>query len=78
MPVPRKYLPLDWYLAQLPGDQTSVTLSFTDLEALLGAPLPQSLQSGPGGYCATQYWWRSGFNAKLDRVDRTVTFTRRL
>jgi len=36
MPRPRKYLPLVRYLAGLPREQLAVTLTFAELEQLVG------------------------------------------
>ena len=39
---PRKYDPLAAYLAALPVETTTVTLTLAEIEALIGAPLPAS------------------------------------
>ena len=39
-PPPTKYQPLAAYLAGLPPGTDTVTLTFPEIEALLGAPLP--------------------------------------
>jgi hypothetical protein len=75
----RRYVPLGHYLAALPADEASVQLSFAEIETVIGGPLPQSAKQ------MTYYWstilagnWRSlGFAAKLNRGNRSVTFTRR-
>ena len=40
--APLKYQPLADYLAALPAETEAVTLTFPEIEALLGAPLPRS------------------------------------
>ena len=44
-PGPRKYDPLTAYLADLPTDEA--TLTFAEIEQLVGAPLPPSAWRGP-------------------------------
>ena len=76
----RKYPPLNRYLEALSLDQQSVTLTFAELEQLLGWSLPPSAllafywTSTP---IARINWELSGFTAKLDRLERRVSFTRR-
>jgi len=74
-----KYQPLIDHVA----DQTeeAVTLSFTEIEAILGSPLPESMRVD------TSLWngaeaalvWRleaQGWRARLDRRNQCVHFTR--
>ena len=80
MPPARRYLALDRYLEAVPPEQQTVSLTFADLEALLGRPLPPSaLLAHFWGSSAVgrSNWERSGFAAKLDRLGPLVTFTRR-
>lgn len=75
----RKYLPLTRYLQALPQEQQSATLSFAEIERLLGEKLPPSAW-------LSQYWVRSsvsranweacGFAARLVREQRAVEFRR--
>ena len=44
---PSKYQPLADYLAGLPAEVTTVTLTFPQIEAVLGAPLPRSALHAP-------------------------------
>ncbi len=79
MPPNRKYVPLVRYLTALPEEQHTVRFSFAELEALLAAPLPASatLQAYWSGSGVARYNWELiGFRARLDRVHRTITFTR--
>ena len=46
---PRKYDPLTRYLADLAADE--VTLTFAEIEAIIGAPLPPSAR--------TSNWWEN-------------------
>jgi hypothetical protein len=77
----RKYEPLLRYLAALPPDQQTVTLTFAELEQLLQFPLPASAWTD--AYWATsavarKYWQPQGFTATLARGTWRVTFTRRV
>jgi hypothetical protein len=76
--LPSKYQPLQQYLATAPGP--SLTLTFAELEACLGAPLPP-------GAGLRQWWWgrrehRAAWRAvgwRVQGVDvhqRLVTFVR--
>lgn len=79
MPPARKYLPLNRYLERLSPTEQSVTLTFAQIEEILGAPLPASswLSHYWAGSTVARYnWERSGFAAKLDRLGRLVVFTR--
>ena len=40
--MPKKYDPLVHYLERLPKDLAETTLSFRELEKIIGAPLPDS------------------------------------
>lgn len=83
MPGSSSYQPLADYLASREAD--SWEASFSDIEAKLGRPLPQSAyrhqawwanQSGPG-HSQTQGWRSVGWRtAKLDLERRRVTFER--
>ena len=78
--VSAKYHPLAQYLTAQPSD--AVTLSFAEIEALLGAPLPRL------AYQTGQWWWHPrgpqtrawrGAGWRVQRVNlwwRTVTFRR--
>jgi hypothetical protein len=44
-----KYRPLTRYLAAVPADVAAITLTLSEIEAVLGAPLPR------GAYAAG--WW---------------------
>ena len=45
----RKYQPLVAYLAALPPETVTVTLTFPEIEAIIGAPLPPTARS--------RSWW---------------------
>jgi hypothetical protein len=76
----RKYEPLNRYLEQLPACQTSVRLTFAEIEAVIGAPLPVSARTVRSYWVdhtmARLNWRRRGFRAELDRASGAVTFTR--
>ena len=81
LPRPRKYLPLLRYLEALSPAQQTVSLTFAELETLLGNLLPASawMQSyWTASSIARTNWERSGFTATLDRIERRVIFTRRV
>ena len=80
MPPARKYLPLNRYLESAEPQQMSVSLTFAEMEQILGSPLPPSAWLAhywTGSTVARYNWERSGYAAKLDRLGRLVTFTRR-
>jgi hypothetical protein len=55
--MPGKYGPLALYLRAVPSSTRELTLSFSEIERILGAPLPES---------ATTYrpWWGNQKNSK--------------
>src|SRR5690242_19970161 len=73
------YAPLQRYLQRLPPDQDEVVLTFAEIEALVGIPLRQSARINtiqwhrPGRVLR---WQRVGFNARLERWEQQVRFTR--
>jgi hypothetical protein len=80
MPPARKYLPLNRYLEHVSPNETSVSLTFSEMEEILGATLPPSAWLAhywAGSSVARYNWERSGFAARLDRLGRLVVFTRR-
>ncbi len=46
MPISSKYAPLAVYLAALPAETTTVTLTLTEIEAILGDDLPERAGTG--------------------------------
>jgi len=80
MPTGRtpKYQPIGDYLAAQPGD--AVTLAFTEIEAILGAPLPASAATRGFWGNRRSVWgmpagWRVG-RLVLRSDPRAVTFVR--
>ncbi len=74
-----KYQPLVDYIAAQTED--AVTLSFPEIEALVGAPLPETMQVDTWQWTNREvpYVWRLGdlgWRAHLDRRNRRVVFTR--
>ena len=76
-----KYLPLTDYFERL--EKSSVTLSFDDIERILGSKLPKSANSSAFWYRKEKYWniartWNSGgYRIRhLDLEKRRVTFSR--
>jgi hypothetical protein len=82
MPMPGlrgRYAPLLAYLDALSPAAPRVRLSFAELEALLGGPLPPRASVGTNwtsSRVAVLNWRRVGFMAHLDRTGPAVTFTR--
>ncbi len=77
--MPTKYQPLVDYVAAQRAD--TVTLSFAEIEALIGAPLPETMQVDTWQWTNREfaYVWRLGdlgWHARLDRRNRCVRFTR--
>ena len=82
---PRKYAPLGRYLQALPASRSSVTLSFANVERIIGTPLPPSATEHHHQWWANQshgsrapHWDAAGF--KVDGVDlarRQVRFVRK-
>jgi len=81
---PRKYDPLAAYLAGLAADE--VTLTFAEIERIVGAPLPASARLSSFWSTTTQPlvarpWTRAGWRvarAQLRSDSLTVTFVRQL
>jgi hypothetical protein len=75
-----RYRPLLQHLAVLPSEQRACVLSFAELAAILGSPLAVSARLNgwywTAGPVARANWIRDGWDARLDRGDRAVTFTR--
>jgi hypothetical protein len=79
---PSKYQPLIDWLATYAGH--SVTLTFTELEAILGEPLPVTARMERtwwtrerDGHVHVRLWRARGWEMQaFDRWERTVTFVR--
>ena len=81
----RKYAPLGRHLQALPASRSRVTLSYADIEWIIGEPLPPSATEHHHQWWANQsqgsrapHWDAAGF--KVDRVDlarRRVRFVRK-
>jgi DNA-binding XRE family transcriptional regulator len=75
-----KYWPLFQHLRQ--SGQDAITLSFAEIEALLGGPLPESARESRGwwsnrhaGPVQASAWMGAGYHVKgLDLAGETVTF----
>jgi hypothetical protein len=82
-----KYEPLRRYLAAQPGETVTLTLTFAELEGLIGASLPTSAEQRSwwvnrtdGGLPQMRAWQRAGWRVStvgLRSVPRAVTFARR-
>jgi hypothetical protein len=76
-----KYHPLFEHL--LFSGQRQLTLSFGEIEAVIGAPLPASAGSrqewwsnSPNGHSQARAWMRAGYeSSRVDLIGRRVTFT---
>ena len=82
---PKKYAPLGRYLQALPASQSGATLSFGDIERIIGAPLPPSATEHHHRWWANQSQgsraphWGGAAGFKVDGVDlarRRVRFVR--
>ena len=76
-----KYAPLAAYLAAQPGD--AVTLSFAEIETLIGARLPPTARrqswwsNSPRWFPHARTWLATGWRIQtVNLAWRTVTFTR--
>ena len=80
---PRKYDPLTRYLADLTADE--VTLTFAEIEAIVGVPLPPSARNpnfwsnAPSGIFRDRPWVRAGWRMARTQLRGewlAVTFAR--
>jgi CBS domain-containing protein len=79
-----RYAPLGAWLEALPADSDRVTLTFSDIERLIGAPLPASARQYrswwgniPQGHAQTKQWLDVGWRvAGVSSRDEGVTFAR--
>ena len=85
MPIGTKYTPLGRFLADQPPTITTITLTFAEIERLIGGPLPRSARRGQGwsnSLRATKHawvWLDAGWRVKHKSVwlaEPTVTFVR--
>jgi hypothetical protein len=77
--APTKYLPLVEWLQARPAATPQVSVTFTEIERIIGDTLPTS--AGLRGFWASSgtahsNWQRVGFRAHLDRQAERVVFTR--
>ncbi len=77
--MPTKYQPLVDYVAKHP--EKVLTLSFAEIETIVGSPLPESMQTDAWLWRGPEYAyvWRLealGWRAHLDRRNQCVRFTR--
>ena len=80
------YYPLKAFLASRPAEEQQLTLSFSDIERILGRSLPLSAYVGTGWWTNTtnlltmsthtKAWQEAGWRAGVNAALRTVTFTR--
>ncbi len=74
-----RYSALLDYLEALPPRQAGVLLSFAEIEALIGGPLPRTATAADfwtSSHTAQLNWRRSGFTARLQWPGPSVVFTR--
>lgn len=76
-----KYEPLSEFLVTHPGDK--IPMTFKEIEAILGAPLPKSKQyaawwsNNPSNNTMTQVWLDAGFTTEqVDTVGEKLVFRR--
>ena len=67
-------------LATLPAEQTHISLTLVELEALLGQALPVTAKTVSSywrsGSVAETNWLACGFTAHVNRRTHTITFVR--
>ncbi len=83
MPIKDKYLPLGAHLRRLAGEHSDVTLTFAEIERIIGAPLPRGSQSVPfwqGVHSKAppraRAWLDAGFVAQPDLTHGRIRFHR--
>ncbi len=77
--MPTKFQPLADYLAAHEEDR--VTLTFAELEAILGGPLPMNAYITSAWWHGSRFaqvrgWETAGWHARYDRRNACVHFTR--
>lgn len=80
------YQPLKLFLASRPAEEQQLTLTFTDIERILGRPLPSSAYTGNWWTNITNplsrpshvtAWQEAGWRvSQMDRRQHVVTFIR--
>lgn len=75
----RKYVPLNQFLDSFDPHEPCITLTFAEIECILGFSLPATalLPSYWTHGLVARNWFLGGFDARLDRHAHTVTFRRR-
>lgn len=83
MPIKDKYAPLGAHLRRLAADHSDVTLTFAEIERLIGTALPQGARSNPfweGVHGKppprARAWLAAGFIAQPDPQHSRVRFHR--
>ena len=78
-----KYDPLENHLVK--SGQDVITMSFAELEAILGAPLPHTAyhrnewwgnEKSSGGHVQARAWMGAGYTVRADRAAQVAVFTR--
>ncbi len=77
--MPTKYQPLFDFLAEATDDE--VVLTFTEVATRIGGPLPESAILRPAwwanqSFAQVQTWRAMGWQARADRDNQRVRFTR--
>ena len=76
---PSRYDGLQRWLAALPTEQQEASLTFAEIETIIGGALPATAGSTAfwaGSFVSKQYWRSAGFAARLHRRPPTVEFRR--
>ena len=83
MPIKDKYLPLGAHLRRLAGEHSDVTLTFAEIERIIGMRLPQGAQSVPFWQgvngkppSRARAWLAAGFVAQPDLAHGRIRFHR--
>lgn len=84
MPVSGKYLPLGEHLRRLTQDRSDVTLTFVEIERIIGTRLPRGAHSAPFWEgvrgkppSRARAWLGAGFVAQSDVLRERIRFHRR-
>jgi hypothetical protein len=81
---PSTYRPLADYLAALPAETATVTLTISEIEAIIGAPVPRAARTAPFWTNVRVVppptwlragWWVQGVR-RVPHGERAVTFVR--
>jgi hypothetical protein len=83
MPIKDKYVPLGAHLRRVAGDHSDLSLTFAEIERIIGGTLPQGARSAPFWEGVNgrpppraRAWLSAGFVAQPDLARERVRFHR--